>query len=91
MPLSQTIQSFFSKALEFIALVASAFSLPGPAGTVKPTPQIRHEHKPAKGSDNDHRQGSSQVSWLESRGYRDSFAKDDEIKPDPKEDVLISD
>lgn len=89
MTFSQTLQHVFSKAMDFIALVASAFTLPGPA--TKPTPQIRHQHEPAKSGGADHMQRPSEASWLESRGYRDSFAKDDEIKPDAKEDVMIND
>jgi hypothetical protein len=92
MPLSQTLQSIFSKALDFLTALASAFKLPGPAASVNPTPQIRHHHhKSSKVGDEDHAHQSSQAAWLESRGYRDSFAKDDEIKPDPKEDVMIND
>lgn len=93
MPLSQTLQSIFSKALDFLAVLAAAFKLPGPAAAVNPTPQIRHhQHKSAKVGDDaeDQAHQSSQAAWLDSRGYRDSFAKDDEVKPDPKEDVMIN-
>jgi hypothetical protein len=92
MPLSQMLLNIFTTALDFLAVLASAFTLPGPASAANQTPQIRqHQHVPAKGGDDDHEHTSSQAAWLESRGYRDSFAKDDEIKPDPKEDVMICD
>jgi hypothetical protein len=92
MPLSQMLLNIFTKALDFLAVLASAFTLPGPASAANQTPQIRqHQHKLAKGGDDDHAHKTSQAAWLESRGYRDSFAKDDEIKPDPKEDVIIND
>jgi len=44
------------------------------------------KHKPKRTGDNAHKK-----TFLETRGYRDSFANDDEVRPSAKEDVLILD
>jgi hypothetical protein len=82
--------------MDFLAPIGSAFAPADPTRAVATTSTTKehqhdnhhhhhhHPHDPAN-------RAPERSSWLESRGYKDSFARDDEVKPDPKEDVLISD
>lgn len=61
------------------AILSSLSSLYAPSSQ---THDARHQSPPK------HERGTK---WLEHRGYRTSFADDDEVKPDPKEDALVID
>lgn len=74
---SMTLCSSFASPF---AQPATSFAIRQRANNTEDEPAHAAQHRRKK---DDH--------WLEHRGYNDSFAHDDEIKPDPKEDVLIVD
>jgi hypothetical protein len=92
MSLSQSILGFLSKAMDFLSSIGSTFApvVDPTKANASPTPTTttnkEHQHHP-----HDPARARERSSWLESRGYEDSFARDDEVKPDPKEDALIFD
>ena len=91
---SLAIRDFLSHAGTVLALLASlvvpSAMVPVPTQPAVPTKRLHHQHQQNLDGQapNDE---NSQASWLASRGYRDSFGNDDEVRPDPKENILIDD
>jgi hypothetical protein len=50
-----------------------------------------HKNHELAGSPRPKTKRGGKEEWLKSRGYKDSFANDDEICPDPREDAFIMD
>lgn len=90
---SLALRDFLSHAGTVLAMLASLVvptALVVPANPA-PTKRLHHHHHQQQNPDEQQQPNDNRERWLASRGYRDSFSNDDEIQPDPRENVLIDD
>ena len=86
--ITKALWELLARTAALISVFGSLFVQPATSYELEQRTLDEEQHRKAEKKSGEKKSGEK---WIESRGYVDSFADDDEVKPDPREDELIID